>query len=310
MTKTDWRDKVTGKVFISCGQHEPYEKDAATKVAKLLSDKFNLVDTYVATEVQSFDDVMKITEVLRSSDYFFFINFKRLSVFTHQEVALAHHLGFRDNIIALQEKDATLQGFLPYVLGNPKLFDGTDDLLEKVENLVKAKGWHPNFSRNLVVDLTLNSSGPVAYGDHTGQSFQQSWRATIRNRRPDAAAVGAVCLLDTIKFPSGDERPSEDRGYLKWVGHKEYERTILPETAEEVDVFAVRPDRPGIFLLSTRDTPREPIATENGKYELNYKVFARDFPLLKFTVAVDLVWEAPTPATWSIKTNAGIKKPN
>jgi hypothetical protein len=85
-----------------------------------------------------------------SWDYFVFINFKRLSVFTHQEFALARHLGFGDNIIILQEKDAKLEGFLRYVLGNPKPFDGTDELLDKVCQLAKAKGWSPTYSRNLV----------------------------------------------------------------------------------------------------------------------------------------------------------------
>lgn len=299
---------MTGTVFISCGQLEAYEKDAANKVAMLLATEFNL-DAYVATETQSFDDIMKITDRLRSSDYFLFIDFNRRSLFTHQEFALAHHLGFGRDIIALREKNAPpMEGFVKYVLANPKIFDGTDELLREIRNLAKAKGWTSQFSRNLVVTPTLSVSGPVPYVDHTGQSFQQSWRVTIENRRPDAAAVGTVCILDSIRFSSGDTKPSDDRGYLKWVGHQGYERTILPMTSEAVDVFAVRPDKHGLFLLSTRDgVPREPIATENGNYELSYKVFAREFPVLEFAIRVDLTWEAPTPSTWTIKTNAALR---
>jgi hypothetical protein len=42
-------------------------------------------------------------------------------------------------------------------------------------------------------------------------------------------------------------------------------------------------------------------------WEANYKVFARDFPLLKFVVTVDLDWEPPKPSEWSVKTSASIK---
>jgi hypothetical protein len=299
---------MTGKVFISCGQAEANEKAAAASVLELLRTKFNLTP-YLAIQVQSLDDIMIITDELRSSDYFLFIDFNRLSVFTHQELALAHHLGFGGDIIALRQGGASdMQGFMRYVLSNPTRFDTTDELLEQVKRLVQTKGWNSRYSRNLVVGPTLTRSGAVHYVDHTGQSVQESWRVKIENHRPDTAALGVVCVLDTIRFPSGENYPSADRGYLKWVGHQGYERTILPQTSEEVDVFAIRRDQPGIFLLSTLDVvPRQAIATENGAYELNYKVFARDFPLLRFKVRVSLQWQPTTPITWTHRSDASLK---
>jgi hypothetical protein len=283
---------LTGKVFISCGMHLAEEREAALRVRDLLkSDKFNLTP-YVAITVQSFDDIMSITEKLRSSDYYLFIDFKRESMFTHQEFALAHHLGFGRNMIALRERGACdpPRGFLYYVLSNPEWFSTSDELMEKVENLVSDKGWSPNYSRNLVVNPVLGHSGGVPYGDHTGVVFHESWKVKIENRRPDVAAVGTVCILDSIVHSSGDRRPCGDRGYLKWVGHSGYERTLLPQSSEEVDVFAVRRDTKGLFLLSTLDvTPRQPIVIENGNYELTYKVFARDFPLLEFSPSISFL---------------------
>jgi len=76
------------------------------KKEKLLKDKFQL-DSYIAFKVQSLNDIMTITKELRSSDYYLFIDFVRrptksqylhISLFTHQELALAHHLGFKDMI--------------------------------------------------------------------------------------------------------------------------------------------------------------------------------------------------------------------
>jgi hypothetical protein len=162
---------LTGKVFISCGMASPEETDAALKVSELLrSAPFNLTP-YVAIKVQSTDDIMTIIKELRLSDYYLFIDFKRESMFTHQEFALAHHLQFGSNIIALRENGAPEpRGFLRYVLSNPEWFSTTDELLKKVQTLVSAKGWTPNYSRSLVVSPRLTPSGGIPYGDHTGVS--------------------------------------------------------------------------------------------------------------------------------------------
>lgn len=295
---------LTGKVFVSCGQAEASEKEAAGKVSELLKAELKL-DTYLAFRIQSLHDIMRITDQLRICDYFLFIDFKRLSVFTHQELALAHHLGFGGDIIALRQNGAgEMQGFLRYVLSNPTPFETTDELLANVRELVRAKGWNCRYSRNLVVNSVLGRSTPVSYVDQTGASIHELWRAKIENHRPDTAAVGVICILDFIRLPSGENLPSRDRGYLKWVGHKDYERTILPESAEQVDIFAVQIDRPGIFLLSSLDAAREPMVTENGDYELNYLLFARDFPVRKFTVKVHLHWQPTVPIVWANQTQA------
>jgi hypothetical protein len=253
---------LTGKVFVSCGQRPPTETKAVEKVCQLLRDEFHL-KTYVAFGVQSLGDIMAITNELRSCDYYLFIDFKRrpakpqdlrCSMFTHQELALAHHLGFQDQVIALQQEGAPLEGFLRYVQSNPAKFTTIPELIKKVRILVSAKGWKPNYSRNLVVGQ-LTESGLVSYADHTGQSFQHTWQATIENRRPDVAAVGALCILDLI-----NGLPCKDRACLKWAGQQAgYERTILPQDFGLVDLFAVRVDQQGLFLHSARDVaPREP----------------------------------------------------
>jgi hypothetical protein len=307
---------LTGKVFISCGMASSEERNAALRVRDLLQNKFGFKRPYVAITVQSLDDIMTITKELRSSDYYLFIDFKRHSTFTHQELALAHHLGFGSQILALRQKGRGArrpQGFLRYVLSHPPSFDTVDDLLAQVENLVRAKGWNPDYSRNLVLNPSLTRSCPIRYGDHTGESFHESWRAHIHNNRPDVAAFGTICMLHSILDPSGNSYRCDDRAYLKWAGHGSttgYERTVLPEDSEVVDVFAVRQDQPGLFLLSTLDSlPRKPIVTNNGDYELTYRVFSRDFPLLEFTLMVHLRWQ-PTAAgsPWTNHTEAEVKR--
>jgi len=238
-------------------------------------------------------------------------NLMSLSVyraFTHQELALAHHLGFGDKIIALQQEGAPLEGFLRYVLSNPARFRTVDGLVDMVRSLVRDKRWARDFSRNLVVVAPLEPSGLVPYRDHTGTSLHEGWRIRIENRRPDAAAVGAVCILDSIRDASGNSREYNDRSYLKWADQAGYERAILPQHYGYVDLCAVRRDEPGLFLLSSLGVvPRQPVVRDNGLYELTYKVFARDFPLLEFTIEFNLQWQGIEPISWTNRSTATLK---
>jgi len=166
-------------------------------VRNLLRNSFNL-DPYLAIRVQGLNDIMRITDELRASDYYLFIDFVRnqnpsISVFTHQELALAHHLGFRD-VVALQQETAPRVGFLRYVQSNPEPFSDTEDLLSKVEALVRARGWHAGFSRNLVVDHK-GFCPLIQYADHTGTFIETTYQVRVNNRRPDVAASRAVCIL-------------------------------------------------------------------------------------------------------------------
>jgi hypothetical protein len=162
----------------------------------------------------------------------------------------------------------------------------------------------PEPPRNFVV-TGLTKSDPFTYHDHTGRSKNVAWTARIENRSPDVA-VGVVCILDTI---NGD--PCGDRAYLKWADQSSYEPTILPHDFGQVALFAIRPDKPGLFLQSLRDhSPREPIVRDNGDYDLAFKVFARDFPLLQFGVTVHLRWQPSAEISsteWETQTEAELK---
>jgi hypothetical protein len=123
---------MTGKVFVSCGQRPPEETEAA--VRRLLRDEFDLIP-YVASSVRSLGDITGITNELRSADYYLFIDFVRrkhrpydypMSLFTHQELALAHHLGFQEQVIALQQKGAPIEGFIEPISGEFKIVAPTE----------------------------------------------------------------------------------------------------------------------------------------------------------------------------------------
>jgi hypothetical protein len=284
---------LVGRVFISCGQKEN-EKSVAEKIKQILEKKFFL-NCYLAFSVQGLNDIMKITEELKTADYYLFIDFLRevknekdlpISLFTHQELALAHNVGFRD-IIAIQEEGTPFQGFLRYVQSNPEHFKNEEDLLKKVEDMVRERGWNRYYSRNLVAYDIQKYEPIVTYTDHSGSNLEYIWHAIIQNKRPDIAAVNAVCILDSITLPNGDITKSNDRSNLKWAGHIIcYSNTILPMDFGKIDIFSIRKNRRGIFLHSDLDSPREPIVTEQGKYLLHYKFFSEGFPLLPLNIEV------------------------
>ena len=298
---------MPGKVFISCGQREKdgdgskqNEKNIAEKIKDdLKSLGFN---PYLSFKVQSTKDIMTIIEELKSSDYYLFIDFERkiikdknmnqLSIFTHQELAIAHSVKFDNtNTIAFKQKGIILEGFAKHILLNQNEFENEKDLRPKIEQLIKDNGWKNEYSRNLVIkDLIIpRPCEYCGYSDHSGVYPKQNvFQVKIENRRPDIAAERSVCILDEIKDSKGKSNKSPDRSYLKWAGQKGYDRTILPEDFGIVDLFAINADQPGIFLHSLADIiPREPIIKEVGVYSLIFKIFAQGFPLENFTVKVD-----------------------
>lgn len=301
---------MPGKVFISCGQKTPRERKIARRLAGLLKKNFHL-DPYLAFEIQSMDDIMKITDELKSADYYLFVDFFRkrkddvpVSLFTHQELALAHHLKFKE-FIAFQEHGCPSEGFIRYVLSNPDTFESEDDLLQRVEDAIKKRGWVKTYSRNLVVS-GINCQGPFIYRDHTGQHLQYIWHAKIENRRSDTASINTVCILDSIEYPNGRKIVSEDRGYLKWATlYQGYQQIILSNDSAEVDIFAIYADKPGVFLHSSRDIfERTPIITDNGNYKLHYKIFSVGLPQFSFSVNVNYKHSKPQKNKWKNITKA------
>ena len=324
---------MVGRVFISCGQGSQREKNIAEKVCELLKTECKLEAPYLAFKIQGFNDIMKITDELRVSDYYLFIDFYRkkkffdclrrkkslpCSLFTHQELALAHHLGFKE-IIAFQERGTPLEGFLRYVQANPETFKDEKDLLCKVKKAVEDRGWNKSYSRNLVlagidvVPKTAELVDALVYSDDgINRHREYIWRAKIENRRPDAAAVNTVCVLERIESSDGSKPESIDKSPLKWVNRKAaYQTKILPNDSGEVDIFAIHADERGIYLHSELDLyPRKPILKNDGSYKLYYKVFSESFPLLSFCVEVNYHHSLTDGSDWENLSEVKICPPN
>ena len=133
---------MSGKVFISCGQATPEERDIAAEIHSWFRERG--FAPYVAIQTQSIQDVNSgIINELRTSDYYVFIDFRREqlcsereetwrgSLFTNQELAIAYILGF-NNVIFLQEEGIKLEGLLRYMGSNASRFANKRDVPELV----------------------------------------------------------------------------------------------------------------------------------------------------------------------------------
>ena len=302
------------RVFISSGQRPEEERQIVDEIVGVLKNEFDL-DSYRAFRIHGINDVTQILDELKKSDYYLFIDFYRetdkvapYSLFTHQELVLARECGF-EQILAYRNERFELNKRLPggisdFIQTNPQKFKVKIDLIDQIRKDIKDRGWSKTYSRNLIVS-GISIEGPIYYGDHTGNSLERVCQAQIRNRRTDAAALQAVCILDEITNNLGEKLPLGDRTPLKWAGLSHaYENTILPSDHSTVDLFAIRADRAGIFLHSRRDTPRSPVVENNGAYKFHYKIFSDGFPILRFVVDVNLRWSAALPLEWHEQSTA------
>lgn len=278
-------------VFLSCGQRNG-ERELARQVEEMIRDDLEL-ECYNADSVQGFDDVMSITDQLSKSDYYLFIDFKRedsvpISVFTHQEFALARAWGFSE-VLAFQEQGLGSYGMVKYALIHPVKFT-RDTLVEQVRETIRSKQWNKNYSRNLIVS-ELRATPPdklVQFGDHTGQSLERVWHLNVRNGRTDGAAFDAVAILHSVTSEATGAQWCPDASYLKWAGQKGFRRTIFPDAEAHFDAFAIRADAEGVFLHSAADVvPRAAIINDLGRYRLDFRIFSESFPVVKSSVSLD-----------------------
>lgn len=281
------------QVFLSCGQRSG-ERELADEIEQMIRTEFGM-ECYNANSVHGFDDVMSITEQLSKADYYLFIDFKRtptadhpdplpISVFTHQEFALARAWGITD-IIAFQEEGLTSYGILSDVLAHPIKFQRAD-LVRKVREEVKAR-WNKAYSRNLVVSGISSPESLIDFADHTGRNLEKVWFLHVCNRRSDRSALNTVAILHSVRDEASGEESRPDSSYLKWAGQRGFQRAIFPQDEAHFDALAIRVGQPGVFLHSAADVRRKAIITEPGRYLLDFRIFAESFQPVRAAVSLD-----------------------
>jgi hypothetical protein len=296
---------MPAKIFLSCGQDSPEEKKVGEDLKNCLTlQGFEVFLAFKTQRMEDVDDI--IIKNLESSDYFIFIDFRREkikgfmrkqyrgSLFTNQELALAHYLKF-EKAMFLQQTGIRLEGMTKYFLSNPEKFDSFQEVIDKVKLLIEQRRWMPTYSRQLSVKNLRMEKRPIGYRDHAGEYAQYVWFAHIENRRSRTRAENTRSRLVNVTDPMG--KPGcPDRGLLKWAGQFGYERLIMPNEDEPFDAFAIDfKNHLEVYLHSAADVPREPIIKGTpGVYKLKYQVIAFNFPTMEFEVELKLTGNIET----------------
>jgi len=291
---------MPAKVFISCGQGANEERE----VARQLGQWFDAAGykPYVAIEVQSILDLNAgIIGELKTSDYYLFVNFRREtvtasdgtqfrrgSIYTNQELAIAYSLGF-DHMLLVNQKDAKPEGVFKFIVTNVPEFDTHNELLPRVQDAVQKAGWHPGYTRQLLAG-GLRLAAPIRYVGDTCPRDIRTLHVDIHNGRPDIGAVECVARLARFGLQGQPLHPSPDRSLLKVTGLPGFSQTIWPHSHGAFDLLGILvTTQRDVFLNSALDVrPRRPVITEPGDYHLEYEVFAQGFPPLPVQVLLHL----------------------
>jgi hypothetical protein len=314
---------MSAKVFISCGQSTSEERQAARDVKTWFKAKG--FHPYVAVEVNTgIPDLNRwVIEELKSSDDFVFINFareeissitgsfkpfRRGSVYTNQELAVAVSLGFKDRMILVNQRGAEKEGIFKIMVCNTDEFDTFDQIVPIIEKSVLSAGWDKLSSRHLSAENSRIT--PLArYYDHDRERFLYIAHIDVRNSRPDIPAADCAIRLVKIESPSRGERPSPDQNALKVTGtERAYAQNIWPDSLRTFDLFGIDAfSYPDTYLLSESDvTPRSAIISTREKHILTYEIFAKGFPQVTAKIALD--FGESMPATSPLKNISYINR--
>ena len=223
---------MPAKVFISCGQATPAEKEMANKLKQWFEHKDQGYKAYVATAIPTIPDLnAEIMSQLKSSDYYLLINlereevkprdpaksvFRRGSVYTNQELAVAVAFGF-DKLILLTQESIPPEGILAYMIVNTETFKSISEVFDRVIANVSKSGWENTFSRHLTIKETKLHEETVYYGDHTtvnsagypARRHDRIAHVELRNGRPDLAAIN--CAIRLVVYRNHDSQAGQSR---------------------------------------------------------------------------------------------------
>ncbi len=291
---------VRAKVFVSCGQREDAEVQAANAVTSCLEALG--FDTYVAIEQKSLRGLRdNIFEELEAADYFLFIDFRREelggeepgifrgSLFCHQEFALAAFLDLP--VIALHERGVEKRpGIEGIVQANSVPFSTEDrmHLPALVEKAVRQEQWEPHSRRRL--DLTDRPPAGVDALTAPAERVARFFGVPVWNRHVRRLAVNCYAYLHTIVNMATGQIDSPKTVELMWSGYTQPNAAIAAGASRLFDGFLVFHDEPNVAVVPAHTRSGYYISRIQGPghFRLTYTVRAENFPMARGTFDVHL----------------------
>jgi hypothetical protein len=288
------------RIFVSCGQTKNSDEIeiAAAVVAEL---KLLGFEPWLAVENQTLKGIQEfVFDALQTSEYFILLDFRRErigrtrfrrgSLFSHQELAIASFLGIE--LLAFRESETTLEGLLSFVGGNAKIFDDRKMLpnmvADAVRDLLETRKWSIAWRNELLLERDSTQYADAAWrnGD-TGRYFQ----IMVRNRHPHKVARNCYAYLQkATRLDSGLTVPL-NTFELKWDGFVLPYANVLPLQFRRFDAACVAHSMPSklTFSMMFSDAPGlAPNIEGKGQYELTYVVLSSNSPPARASFILNL----------------------
>lgn len=282
------------KVFVSCGQRESFERQAAERIGEVLQEAG--YEYYIAAAEASLTGLKEnIYRQLEGSEYILFVDFRREqlanlqafrgSLFSHQELAVAAYLGLE--WMPFQQEGVERNGIMGFVQSNVIPFSDPGDLPTLVRTQIETLGWSPNWKNAVVIERD-----PTEHVDIANQAAQMTrfLHLTVRNLNPRKAALNCVGYLERIKNSgTGQELPLKTVE-LRWAGYTLPNATILGRSQRDLDLGYVFHTSPQMLCFNSFTTSSEymPPLPGPGVFELDYVVMAENFPPARATFRLTL----------------------
>jgi hypothetical protein len=288
------------RIFVSCGQSKNSDE---IEIARAVVAELTLLgfEPWLAVENQTLRGIQEfVFDALKSSEYFILLDFKRErigrtrfrrgSLFSHQELAIASFLGIE--LLAFRESEAKLEGLLSFVGANAKIFDDRKLLpnivAAAVRDLVKTGKWSITWRNELLLERDSAQYADALWknGD-SGRYFQ----IMVRNRHRHKVARDCYVYLEkATELDSGITIPL-NTFELKWDGFVLPNVNVLPLQFRRFDAACVAHSMPGKLTFSMMFSDAAGLAPNiegKGRYELTYVVLSSNFPPARASFILNL----------------------
>lgn len=290
---------LKAKVFISCGQRKGTEElEIAHKIANILIKAG--FDPYIAVEEQTLKGLKEnIFKQLETSEYIVFIDFlreeirsgkqetfRRGSLFSHQELAIASYLN--KQLMSFQEEGIKYDdGLMRFLQGNSITFNNRDELPAMVDDRLKKLDWNPEWKNQLSLKTSPSNFADATIGPEN--QMCRFFHIDVDNLNPIKAALNCYGYIEKIINLDDKAEIKFEMSELKWKGYTFPNVIIGPKRTRKLDAFWVYHQEPNILrfnIFSDYGGNLHGLAG-GSKLEFTYSIISENFPIEKKAFIVE-----------------------
>ncbi len=277
------------RVFISCGQNTPEEKQIGIQ----LSDDFRGrgFDPYFAEEVHTPEGITNnVFNALRESEYFVCVLTPRTgsqtgSLYVQQELAIASFLQIP--MVLFRFGEIKLEGIAKYLILNPIPVATVDELLKRT--LKETETWD-NLSKNQLFLSFGNHTKDVTIVNEPNSPVSDWYHIIVSNHSSRFHAKNCLAYIKSIMDVNSGSYIIQRDDYkieLIWAGTGDVTINIPSEGKRDVDAFfIIHGHNQIIFNQRKTSTVYQYENLPFGHYKIVYVILADKFPSVSIEIEI------------------------